>query len=147
MKISGFGLLRLQYISPEKSKIVFPVSHIDPANLYVAPEIYKNEEFDRSVDAYSFGLILYEMIEGVQPFHPKPPEEVVKLMCCEGKRPPLKTKARSYPPDLKELIEECWDPKPVIRPNFNEIIARLDRIVCNCSKHGWWKDTFKLPWK
>ncbi|KAK9200558.1 hypothetical protein WN944_015756 [Citrus x changshan-huyou] len=146
LKISGFGLLRLQYISPEKAKIVFPVSHIDPANLYVAPEIYKNEEFDRSVDAYSFGLILYEMIEGVQPFHPKPPEEVVKLMCCEGKRPPFKIKARSYPPDLKELIEECWDPKPVIRPNFNEIIARLDRIVCNCSKQGWWKDTFKLPW-
>lgn len=30
-------------------------------DLYVAPEIYKNEEFDRSVDAYSFGLILYEV--------------------------------------------------------------------------------------
>lgn len=44
------------------------------------------------------------------------------------------------------LIEECWDPEPVVRPTFSEIIVRLDRIVANCSKQGWWKDTFKLPW-
>jgi hypothetical protein len=29
--------------------------------LYVAPEIYKGDLFDRSVDAYSFGLIVYEV--------------------------------------------------------------------------------------
>lgn len=44
------------------------------------------------------------------------------------------------------LIEECWDPEPVMRPTFSEIIVRLDKIVANCSKQGWWKDTFKLPW-
>lgn len=51
---------------------------------------------------FSVSFCMAQMIEGVQPFHPKPPEEVVNLMCCEGKRPPLKIKARSYPPDLKE---------------------------------------------
>nr|CAD1819875.1 unnamed protein product [Ananas comosus var. bracteatus] len=39
--------------------------------VYVAPEIYKNEIFDRGVDSFSFGLILYEMIESTPPFHPK----------------------------------------------------------------------------
>lgn len=43
-----------------------------------------------------------QMIEGVQPFHPKPPEEAIKMICLEGKRPPFKSKSRSYPPDLKE---------------------------------------------
>jgi hypothetical protein len=42
------------------------------------------------------------MLEGVQPFHPKTPEEAVKLMCLEKKRPPFKIKVRSYPPDSKE---------------------------------------------
>jgi hypothetical protein len=36
------------------------------------------------------------MLEGVQPFHPKTPEEAVKLMCLEKKRPPFKIKVRSY---------------------------------------------------
>ena len=44
------------------------------------------------------------------------------------------------------LIEECWHPDISVRPTFIEIICRLDIIVLNCSKQGWWKDTFKFPW-
>ncbi|GJU72628.1 LETM1-like protein [Tanacetum coccineum] len=98
------------------------------ADLYIAPEIYKDELFDGGVDVYSFGIILYEMMEGVQ-------------------RPTFKTKSKYYPPDLKELIEECWYPNLSIRSKFSEIIIRLDKIVGYSSKKGWFKDTFKLPWK
>ncbi|XP_021691148.2 integrin-linked protein kinase 1 isoform X2 [Hevea brasiliensis] len=145
LKVAGFGLIKLSKISPDKAKVA-PGIPIDPSNIYAAPEVCKDEIFDRSVDTYSFGVILYEMIEGVLPFHPKSPEEAVKLMCLEKQRPPFKTKSRSYPLDLKELIDECWHPEPVARPTFSEIIVRLDRIVAHCSKQGWWKDTFKLPW-
>ncbi|KAL6971882.1 Integrin-linked protein kinase 1, partial [Sarracenia purpurea var. burkii] len=69
--------------------------------LYVAPEVYRDEIFDRSVDVYSFRLILYEMVEGFQPFQPRSAEEAAKLICLEGKRPAFKTKSRHYPPDLK----------------------------------------------
>ncbi|KAK3021000.1 hypothetical protein RJ639_045465, partial [Escallonia herrerae] len=144
LKVAGFGLFRLSKISPDKAKLL-QLEAIDRSSLYVAPEIYKQEIFDRSVDVYSFGLILYEMMEGVQPFHPKSPEDATRLMCFEGKRPPFKLKSKNYPPDLKELIEECWDFENVMRPTFSEIIVRLDKIVVNCCKHGWWKDTFKLP--
>lgn len=147
LKVFGFGLIRLSKISLDKAKLAQPESLIDRSNIYMAPEVYNDEIFDRSVDAYSFGIMLFEMLEGVQPFHPKPAEEVVNLLCSEEKRPAFKTKSKSYPPDLKELIEECWDREPVVRPTFSEIIVRLDRIVANCSKQGWWKDTFKLPWK
>ncbi|KAI8010709.1 Integrin-linked protein kinase 1 [Camellia lanceoleosa] len=146
LKVSGFGLIRLSKVSPDRAKLLQPDAQIDCSSLYVAPEVYKNEIFDRSVDAYSFGLILYEMVEGVQPFHPRSPEDASKLMCLEGKRPTFKTKSKYYPPDLKEVIEECWHPESVVRPTFSEIIVRLDRIFANCSNHGWWKDTFKLPW-
>ncbi|XP_057750279.1 integrin-linked protein kinase 1-like [Arachis stenosperma] len=147
LKIAGFGNVRLSHISPDKAKLAEPVSNVDLLSVYLAPEIYKDEVFDRSVDAYSFGLILYEMIEGVQPFHHHSADEALRMMCLEGNRPPFKVKAKHYPPDLKELIEECWDREPVVRPTFSQVIVRLDKIVSNGSKHGWWKDTFKLPWK
>ncbi|KAA8527226.1 hypothetical protein F0562_034677 [Nyssa sinensis] len=146
LKVAGFGLIRLSKMSPYKAKLLQPEANIDRSSLYVAPEVYRGEIFDRSVDVYSFGLILYEMMEGVQPFHPKSPEDAAKLLCLEGKRPTFKNKSKHYPPDLKELVEECWAAEYVVRPTFAEIIVRLDRIVANCSKHGWWKDTFKLPW-
>jgi len=112
----------------------------------VAPEIYKDEIFDRSVDVHSFGIMLYEMIEGAPPFSSKTPEEAAKLMCLEGERPAFKSKSK-YPSVLKELIEQCWHPDCAMRPMFSDIIVRLDKIITNDSKHGWWKDTFKLPWK
>lgn len=35
---------------------------------YLAPEILKGEEYDRSVDWWSFGTMLYEMITGITPY-------------------------------------------------------------------------------
>ncbi|KAH9606133.1 hypothetical protein KSS87_007275 [Heliosperma pusillum] len=101
LKVAGFGLEQVSKISAEKFKFAETGPSIRHLNIYTAPELYKNEIFDKSVDAYSFAVILYEMIEGVQPFHPKPAEEATKLMCLEGKRPPFK-KLKNYPSDLKE---------------------------------------------
>ncbi|CAN7115354.1 unnamed protein product [Brassica rapa subsp. narinosa] len=146
LKVAGFGLISFEKLSSDKSKVLNHGAHIDLSNYCVAPEVYRDEIFDRSADSYSFGVVLYEMIEGVQPFHPKPPEEAVKLMCLEGRRPSFKAKTKSCPEEMRELIEECWDVKAVVRPTFSEIIVRLDRIFVQCSKQGWWKDTFKFPW-
>ena len=35
---------------------------------YLAPEIIKDKEYSYSVDIYCLGLVLYEMITGVNPF-------------------------------------------------------------------------------
>ncbi|CAL9137699.1 unnamed protein product [Musa acuminata var. zebrina] len=145
LKVAGFGLTKISKLSPDRYKLAHPMAHID--SLYIAPELYKNEIFDRSVDAFSFSLILYEMIEGVPAFHPKAPGDVAQMICLEGIRPILKTKSKAYAPDLNELIEECWNPQPVVRPTFSEIILRLDKMYANCSRPSRWKENFKLPWK
>ncbi|KAI4374006.1 hypothetical protein MLD38_012056 [Melastoma candidum] len=147
LKVSGFGMVKLSKVSLNRVRLTDPEARSDLLRLYMAPEVCKDETFGRSVDVFSFGLILYEMIEGVQPFYQSSPEEAARMICFEGQRPPFKIKLKSYPPDLRELIEECWDAEPVARPTFSEIIVRLDKIVSNCSKQGWWKDAFKLPWK
>ncbi|EPS72596.1 hypothetical protein M569_02160 [Genlisea aurea] len=145
LKVSGFGVVRMSTISPDKAKLVQPEA-IDHSSCYVAPELYRNEIFDRHVDVHSFGVILYEMMEGSPPFCSKSPEESARIICLEEKRPTIKSKSKSFPQELKELIEECWNPDPNSRPGFSEIIVRLDRTMATCTKQGWWKDTFKLPW-
>ncbi|GMH18270.1 hypothetical protein Nepgr_020111 [Nepenthes gracilis] len=123
LKIVGFGLVQLSKISANKFKVVHPRETAELSSLYMAPEIHRDEIFDKSVDVFSFAIILYEMIEGVQPFHPKTPEDASNIICLEGRRPPFK-KIKGYPQDLKELLEECWDPQPAVRPTFAEIIIR-----------------------
>ncbi|KAJ1696494.1 hypothetical protein LUZ63_005006 [Rhynchospora breviuscula] len=145
LKVAGFGLMKMTKVSEDEYRFANPVEFSD--NSYVAPEVYKNEVFDRGVDAFSFGLILYEMIEGAQAFYPKGAHEVVKMICLEGQRPPFKNKMKSYLSDSKELIQECWDPRPASRPTFSEIISRLSKMDSICVKQSRWKDNFKLPWK
>ncbi|KAL5997968.1 hypothetical protein ACLOJK_008902 [Asimina triloba] len=101
LKIAGFGSIKLSKILPDKAQLDSP-AQIDSSNLYTAPEVHKGEMFNRSVDAFSFGLILYEMIEGAPPFHPNSPEDATKMISLEGKRPPFKHKSKSYPADIKE---------------------------------------------
>ncbi|URE27471.1 serine threonine protein kinase [Musa troglodytarum] len=145
LKVAGFGLIKMLKISPDRYKLVNPMA--DTNSSYVAPELYKNEIFDKSVDSFSFGLILYEMIEGTPPFrtHTKAPEDVAKMICLEGSRPILKTRSKNYPADLNELIQECWDPQPMVRSTFTEIIMRLDKMYANCPTNRR-KGNFKLPW-
>ncbi|CAL9165374.1 unnamed protein product [Musa hybrid cultivar] len=145
LKVAGFGSIKMLKISPDRYKLVNPMA--DTNSSYIAPELYKNEIFDKSVDSFSFGLILYEMIEGIPAFrtHIKAPGDVAKMICLEGSRPILKTGSKNYPADLNELIEECRDPQPMVRPTFSEIILRLDKMFANCPKNRW-KYNFRLPW-
>ena len=92
LKISGFGLIKLSKVSEDNVKVVNHEAHIDKsskkqcfiffislletlflkvlvliitfwtADCYIAPELYKNIIFDKSVDVHSFGVILYEVV-------------------------------------------------------------------------------------
>ncbi|KAF2953761.1 integrin-linked protein kinase 1 isoform X1 [Oryza sativa Japonica Group] len=144
LKIAGFGLTRLSKISPGRVKLADHESMVDSFSHYTAPELYRNEIFDASVDAFSFGFILYEMVEGTHTVHGKSSEESGHTIRYDGMRPSLKNKLRGYPPDFKALIEECWDTQGIARPTFSEIIIRLDKIYAQCMKQGTWKDSLKI---
>ncbi|CAA7396615.1 unnamed protein product [Spirodela intermedia] len=143
LKVGGFGLMQTTKLSPGKAKLAQPAVKTDSSSIYMAPELFKDEMIDRSVDAFSFGLIMYEMIEGAPAFHP---EAAADLICVQGRRPPFTSKSKNRPSDLKELIRECWNPEPLMRPTFSEMIVRLDKIYAACAKVGRWKNNFMLLW-
>jgi len=44
---------------------------------YLAPEVFKNRRYSYSVDFYSLGLVIYEMLSGINPYksaNPNPQE-------------------------------------------------------------------------
>ncbi|EFJ17017.1 hypothetical protein SELMODRAFT_115356 [Selaginella moellendorffii] len=104
---------------------------------YMAPELYRCEDYDSKVDVFSFALIVQEMMEGVPPF-PKLGEEEVAKSYADGKRPPFKIKPRYYPEGLKDLIEECWHDDPRKRPSFRTICKEVEKIRIEYNS-----DTFK----
>ncbi|KAJ0080774.1 hypothetical protein Patl1_10332 [Pistacia atlantica] len=111
LKVADFGVSKLLTVKEDR-----PLICEDASCRYVAPEVFRNEEYDTKVDVFSFALILQEMIEGYPPFCMKQDDEVPKAYVAR-ERPPFKAPAKRYAHGLKELIEQCWNEKPAKRPH------------------------------
>jgi serine/threonine protein kinase len=95
--------------------------------LYMAPEVGSPEGYDFPADVYSFGILLWQIMTTMIPFH-------AELSACTGDasamlkeiRPPLKNIESK---ELQSLLESCWAAKPEDRPTFTQIRPKLRSIA------------------
>ncbi|MFQ6662354.1 hypothetical protein Gotur_030214 [Gossypium turneri] len=142
LKVADFGVSKLLTVK-EVKPLTCPVTSCR----YVAPEVFKNYDYDTKADVFSFALILQEMIEGCPPFFTKQDNDVTKAYASK-ERPPFRAPSKYYAHGLKELIEDCWNEKAAKRPTFRQIIKRLESIHDSFSHKKHWKVFFlssKLP--
>ena len=85
-----------------------------------APEVEPNVFLPAS-DVYSFGVILWELVTRSIPYEGRDLKEVVS----EVKRGIRLTIPNNCPKFLMELINNCWNLNPDLRPSFHEIIETL----------------------
>lgn len=137
LKVADFGVSKLLKVT-SRVKEDRPLICQDSSCRYLAPEVFRNEEYDTKVDVFSFAMILQEMIEGCPPFVSKQENEVPKAYVAK-ERPPFRAPAKRYVHGLKELIEECWSENPAKRPTFIQIIASLENIYINIAHKRRWK--------
>ncbi|PSS04868.1 Serine/threonine-protein kinase [Actinidia chinensis var. chinensis] len=137
LKVADFGVSKMLKVT-SRVKEDRPLTYQDSSCRYVAPEVFRNEEYDTKVDVFSFALILQEMIEGRPPFYEKEENEVAKAYAAKV-RPPFRAPRKSYPHGLKELIEECWSENPTKRPTFRHILDRLENIYSSMARKRHWK--------
>ncbi|KAK7412510.1 hypothetical protein VNO78_03974 [Psophocarpus tetragonolobus] len=133
LKVADFGVSKLLAVKEDK-----PLTCQDTSCRYVAPEVFRQEEYDTKVDVFSFALILQEMIEGCPPFSAKKDDEVPKAYAAK-ERPPFRAPAKRYSHGIRELIEECWNENPAKRPTFRQIITRLESIHNTVGQKRHWK--------
>ncbi|KAJ6253868.1 f-box only protein [Anaeramoeba flamelloides] len=103
---------------------------------YYSPESTRNEIFNFSTDVYSFGILFWELITGKKAFSEINNSKIIRnhfLISKNNKnikeiRPEL---TMINDNNLKELLSDCWNEKPKLRPTFRKIIQRLKRIIEN----------------
>ncbi|PKK76786.1 hypothetical protein RhiirC2_772105 [Rhizophagus irregularis] len=71
---------------------------------YIAPEVLKGESYTQAADIYSFGMIMYFVATGKQPFADRAHDEYLVLNICNGIRPEINVPiAPKYYIDLIEF--------------------------------------------
>ena len=86
---------------------------------YVAPEVLKGRLYTQAADIYSFGMIMYFVATGKQPFADCAHDQDLALSICNGIRPEINEP--EAPKCYIDLMKKCWDVNPDKRPNANEI--------------------------
>ncbi|EXX62249.1 Rad53p [Rhizophagus irregularis DAOM 197198w] len=114
-RISDMGLCgEVDNIDEEKIYGVMP---------YVAPEVLRGKLYTQAADIYSFGMVMYFIATGRQPFADRAHDELLALDICEEVRPKLNE--LEAPKFYIELMKRCWDSNPNNRPNAAEISDQL----------------------
>ncbi|EXX58764.1 Tpk1p [Rhizophagus irregularis DAOM 197198w] len=89
---------------------------------YVAPEILRGKNYTKAADIYSFGIVMYEVISELSPYHDLSHEGNLAIKICQGLRPRFNIKV---PELIIHLIKRCLDANPSERPTAYEIYKIL----------------------
>jgi serine/threonine-protein kinase len=81
---------------------------------YMAPEQIGGNNFDRRADVFGMGVVLYETLTGVQPFHGSNDPQVMQAVLRGTYDPPV-TLVKTVPPELAAIIDRALAPEPRAR--------------------------------
>ena len=72
---------------------------------YMSPEQVKGEKVDARTDIFSFGVVLYEMLSGQQPFAGKSSAATASAILTH--EPPPLARYMDAPPELQRIVRKC----------------------------------------
>src|SRR5437868_4903763 len=111
------------------------VDNIDKSKIcgvmpYVAPEVLRGKFYTQASDIYSFGMIMYFVATGKQPFANCAHDQNLALEICTGIRPEINE--LEAPKCYIDLMKQYWDSNPINRPNVTEIheLTSLFQKIC-----------------
>ena len=95
----------------------------------MAPEVLSLNKYSEKADVYSFGIVLWEIFTGNRPYEDDEYRTMNQAQLCyhivdKHARPSL----QGLHPSLQQLISDCWDVDPRLRPSFSEAVIRLRRM-------------------
>ncbi|XP_075237190.1 activated Cdc42 kinase isoform X2 [Lycorma delicatula] len=116
VKIGDFGLMRALpqyedcYVMTEHSKVPFP---------WCAPESLKARQFSHASDVWMFGVTSWEMFTfGEDPWVGLNGTQILRKIDRDGER---LHRPDACPPDMYNLMLQCWNKSPADRPTFSTI--------------------------
>lgn len=115
---------------------------------YMAPEVLLHQPHSRAADVYAFAVTMNELATGIFPFSDctrDNPEvhtvlemgygrqELAAAVAAEGLRPSV---CKHCPVGYRDLMADCWNREPEMRPTFHEVARRLNDIHYHLVSQG-----------
>jgi len=125
LKLFDFGLCTCVK-SHSDQKDVYRLTGNTGTLRYMAPEVALGRQYNRSVDVYSFGVIIWQVMRSKVPFRDMGKKAYIQEVVIGGRRPALE---RNWPKGFSELLEKCWHEDKDARPTFTQVVEELDSLL------------------
>ncbi|XP_024389368.1 serine/threonine-protein kinase 12 [Physcomitrium patens] len=125
LKVADFGLGKL--LDASEATKQYLMTGETGSYRYMAPEVFLHKAYDKSVDVFSFAIIVHELFEGGPHSKFQGAKDIAHFRAKEGKRPSFVV--NTYPSRMKDLLKQCWHQDPTKRPSFATIIVHLEGIL------------------
>ncbi|MCZ6776598.1 MAG: protein kinase, partial [Ignavibacteria bacterium] len=123
VKILDFGLAKLA----GQTKLTKTGATLGTA-AYMSPEQVKGVSADHRIDIWAFGVVLYEMVTGKQPFAGDY-EQAVMYSIIHEEVEPMTTLRNEVPPELEQLVQKAMNKDANERhENMDELLAELELV-------------------
>jgi serine/threonine-protein kinase len=122
IKVTDFGLARELSADTDTDSLVGTVA-------YLAPEVIKRGKTQTQSDIYSFGIMVYEMLTGKQPYLGTDAIQIAMLHTNSRVGSALEINPNASN-ELNELMLKCTEPNPENRPrNASDALTALENIT------------------
>lgn len=125
IKVLDFGIAKLRDLAASnltQTGSVMGTPH------YMSPEQCMGEELDSRSDIYSLGVVLYEILCGVAPFHSPTPSAVVVQHVTQAPTP-LRSMNISVPSAVEAVVLHALQKRREARPQTAEALAQEMRTA------------------
>ena len=143
LEICDFGLTISTAASTSSEKEAVAPTGNTGSYRFMAPEVHRNEVYGEKADIFSFGMILYWIVDGQPPFTAHSGEEAADLNASDS-RPTFKTQRNVNIGTLGntgdtisraiKLVKQCWAANPKDRPNATAICTSLEAAMKDCPR-------------
>ncbi|PRP85200.1 LRR receptor-like serine/threonine-protein kinase GSO1-like [Planoprotostelium fungivorum] len=114
--VADFGMSRQQVEDVQTTS-----TNIGPVR-WMAPEAMRERNYSNKTDAYSFGVLVWEIVTNREPYEDMDMMTVAINVMNNNLRPEIPD---ATDPLLKRLMQACWNENPAERPNFAQICKHL----------------------
>jgi serine/threonine protein kinase len=125
VKVLDFGLARVEGVAETR---LTQTGNILGTPAYMAPEQALGRNIDHRTDLFSFGLLLYEMTSGINPFAARTATNTIARI-IETQPAPLSEVRLDCPPELERVVAICLRKEPAERYTTTEdVVAELEGL-------------------
>ncbi|KAH9423733.1 hypothetical protein DERP_005314 [Dermatophagoides pteronyssinus] len=116
LKISDFGTCK--QLNDRSTKMSFTGTVA-----WMAPEIIRDELCSEKVDIWSFGVVLWELLNCEIPYRDVDSSAIIWGVGNSSLTLPIPS---GVPRGFDLLLQQCWNIKPRNRPSFRQVLMHLD---------------------